>query len=89
MEDDFTVELISSKCYKMGCQEKNQLEDMENQNVTVKTKKVQLTNKMNTIDEGITELEDKIKGIPPGYKSRAKTTTTKKSNREELKDMDI
>ena len=37
---------------------------------------------MNTIDEGITELEDKSKGILPVYKSRAKKEQQQKNRIE-------
>lgn len=49
---------------KIGCKEKNHLENMENKNMTVKTKKkVQLLYRMDTTVEGISELEDRVKGF--------------------------
>lgn len=53
MQDGFIIEYLQM-VNKMCCQENTR--SMENQNVTVKIKKVQLTNKMNT--KGISELED-------------------------------
>ena len=57
---------------KIGSQEKNQFENIENKNMTVKKKKVQLMNRMDTTEEGISELEDKIKGFSQNINQKGK-----------------